>query len=371
MRNFSARKTLGFVHLWAGLILCLPLVLLGLTGTILALQDNGGPTIAASGPPQPIAAMIAAAAHVAPEAQKPSMFVAPATPDKPAAIRFSAPGRNGPGFGAQFFVDPSTLAVTEATTNRFTRQVHMLHGNLLFGREGRDIVGWLGIVMLAMGVSGLVIWWPRPGRWRAAFGVDRKARGVRLHRELHGAVGIWGLLVLITVSFSGVYLAFPETVSSIFGVTDARSLPQPKVQPVEGAKPIDADRAVALAEGAVSGTLKSIGLPQRPDQPYRVALAHVGDSDGAPVATIYVDPWASRVIEIRDPAANGGVTAFIAWQRALHAGEGLGRLWQALVALSGLLPALFAVTGVSMWLLKRRARRRMAAARMALPEAAE
>jgi uncharacterized iron-regulated membrane protein len=370
MRNLSVRKTLGVIHLWVGLILCLPLMLLGITGTILALQDNSGPTIAASGPARPVAAIIAAAARSAPEGQKPSLFVAPPAADKPAAIRFSVPGRGGPGFGAQVFVDPSTLAVTQVAGSGFMRQVHMLHGNLLFGREGRDAVGWLGVVMLAMGVSGLVIWWPRPGRWRAAFSVASKARGVRFYRELHGAAGIWGLIVLIAVSFSGVYLAFPETVGSALAVADARSMPQPKVQPVQGAKAIDADQAIAIAEGAVRGTLKSIGLPQRPDQPYRVALAHAGNADGAPMVTVFVEPWTAQVIEVRDPTASGA-TAFLAWQRAIHTGEGLGWFWHVLVALSGLLPALFAVTGVSMWILKRRAQQRMATARSALPEAAE
>jgi hypothetical protein len=53
----------------------------------------------------------------------------------------------------------------------------------------------------------------------------------------------------------------------------------------------------------------------------------------------------------------------MAWQRPIHSGAGLGPLWHLLVGLSGLLPALFAVTGISMWLLKRKAKRRTDAAR--------
>jgi uncharacterized iron-regulated membrane protein len=47
----------------------------------------------------------------------------------------------------------------------------------------------------------------------------------------------------------------------------------------------------------------------------------------------------------------------LAWQHALHAGEGFGWIWKGLVALAGLLPLLFAVTGVAIWWMKRRNRR--------------
>src|SRR3546814_4659864 len=80
----------------------------------------------------------------------------------------------------------------------------------MLGRDGRSIVGWLGIAMLVLGSSGLVIWWPKSGQWKAAFMVRRTAKGLRLHRELHGMVGIWSLVIFMVVSFTGVYLGFPQ-----------------------------------------------------------------------------------------------------------------------------------------------------------------
>jgi uncharacterized iron-regulated membrane protein len=46
----------------------------------------------------------------------------------------------------------------------------------------------------------------------------------------------------------------------------------------------------------------------------------------------------------------------LAWQHAAHAGQALGWVWKILVFLCGLLPLLFAVTGATMWWLKRRGR---------------
>jgi uncharacterized iron-regulated membrane protein len=382
-RGRSWRRTLHWLHLWLGVLLCIPLVMLGLTGAILVFDHEIDALIAPSlhqagtGPSRPAAAIIEAAERAAPAGQFPSFYAPPTVPGSSATVRFVQPGGAG-GPGAQVFIDPASLTVlgVRPGPDGFIAQVHRLHANLLIaGRDGRSLVGWLGVVMLAMGLSGLCLWWPGPGRWRAAFGVRPSARGVRLYRELHGAAGIWSLILLVIVSVSGVDLAFPETVSGVVGTVlagaDARPAPPPKVSPVPGGQPIDMDRAVALATAAVPGaTLRSAGLPARPDQPYRLGLVRRGTGDGAPVVTVFVDPWAARVAEIRDPAAYGTGLRLIAWQHAIHSGAGLGPVWRILVAACGLLPALFAVTGISMWLLKRSARRRAGSLR-GLPQAAE
>jgi len=73
---------------------------------------------------------------------------------------------------------------------------------------------------------------------------------------------------------------------------------------------------------------------------------------------VQVDPGSGAVIARSDPARFAPAQALLAWQRTLHFGVGLGGLWRALVCLTGLLPALFAFTGIAMWLLRRQARRR-------------
>ena len=96
-----------------------------------------------------------------------------------------------------------------------------------------------------------------------------------------------------------------------------------------------------------------ISLPVRPDRTIMVnMLAH-----GAVGATVYIDPWRAQVVAKRDPSQN-----FLAWQRPLHQGSGLGAIWKALVFLSGLVPALFVITGVVMWVKKRQRRLPMTAA---------
>jgi uncharacterized iron-regulated membrane protein len=63
------------------------------------------------------------------------------------------------------------------------------------------------------------------------------------------------------------------------------------------------------------------------------------------------------VVAVQDPATFSAGEKLIAWQHALHAGAGLGPLWRGAVFVSGLLPALFGVTGVALWWLRHRRRK--------------
>jgi uncharacterized iron-regulated membrane protein len=279
-------------------------------------------------------------------------------------------------------VDPVTLQVLGDSGGMpgWLRFAHDLHGNLLMGRDGRSIVGWLGIAMLVLGSSGLVIWWPKnngaPGRWKAAFFIRKGARGLRLHRDLHGMTGIWSLAIFMIVSFTGVYLGFPQqtaaAINAIFPGRDLRAaLFQARVEPQRGVTPIGLDAAVALAQQAVPDTrLLNAALPSRPDQALRIGLVRPGYTEGAPAITVLVDPWRGSVIDAFDPHGFSTGETILAWQRGLHEGSGLGPVYRLLVFLSGLIIPLFAVTGFFMWWIKRRNRRNTERAKQAALQAA-
>lgn len=377
----SVRRMLMQVHLWTGLILFAPLVLIGLTGSVLVFRQELAAVLApdihasAGGAMRSVGEIVDAARTRAPEGGRPTMVFMPELPGEPAAVRFTrqaVPAISGAApptaSTMHVFVDPVSLAVLGAQDGFLMAEplltIHRLHANLLIdGRDGRAIVGWFGIAMLVLGVTGLMIWWPKPGKWRRALSVKRGARGVRLHRDLHGATGIWCFLVFIVVSFSGVYLAFPKTtgaaISAVLPARDLRSMAAAyKAVPIDGRRPIDTNQAVDLALAAAPGTrLQSVALAQRPDQPVRVILARPEFERGQPPITVFVDPWAPRIIEVRDPQNYTAGETVIAWQRPLHTGEGLSWVYKVAVCVAGFLPLLFAITGLSMWILKRRARR--------------
>lgn len=359
------------LHLWVGIALCLPFVMLGVTGSVLVYAEEleelfAGRKPAALGPAQPANAIIEAARSVAGDEMMPSFFLPAAESGEYASVRFTRPGQAGtPRAGLQVEVDPVSLEATAREPGSgVLRQMARLHANLLIpGRLGRQIIGWFGVAMLVLGVSGLVLWWPKRDRWRAALLVKRGAGRLRLLRDLHGAVGIWTLLVFLLVTFSGVFLAFPQStgavIASVFPARDLRAaIFAARVEPRGGAERIGIDRAIELARAAIpDGRLVSVALPVRPEQPYRIGLLPADYAEGGPIAWVLIDPWSARVLEILHPRDYTTGETIMAWQHGLHEGAGLGPIWRGLVFMSGFLPPLFVVTGIWMWLLKRRARR--------------
>jgi uncharacterized iron-regulated membrane protein len=361
------RRLAGRIHLWTGVLCCVPFVLIGLTGSILVFEDELRAAFAPAlhgqqGEVRPAGAIIAAARAAAPQGYVPDAYIAAPAAGHLATVRLAAAGgRGGAGASVRIDVDPVSLAVYPNSPDDFLRQVFFLHSTLLMkNREGRVAIGWFGVAMLVMTVSGLVNWWPRRATWRSAFRVSRNARGYRLWRELHGAVGVWGLAVLAIVSFGGIYLAFPETVRNLVDrVLPARDLrgaaSAVKVHPIEDVAPLGIDDAIALAAaGMPDGRPTVIFLPTKPDQPYRIALSRAGQARRETPVTVLVDPWAHRVVETFDPNGFSAGERLLAAQHAIHAGQGFGPVWKALVFLCGLLPALFAATGIAMWLKRRR-----------------
>jgi uncharacterized iron-regulated membrane protein len=373
-----ARRVLRQCHLWVSLLLSLPLIVLGVTGSVLVFGNelrqlmNPPPGLRLeSGRPHAVAEVIDAAQAAADQGYAPFLYQPPAAPDQPAAVGLMTPGRAvGRPRVIEALVDPVSLRVVinpHVGLPGLMRVLVDLHGNLLLGRAGRAYVGWLGVALLGLGASGLILWWPRRGRWRAAFLIKRGARGLRLHRDIHGATGIWTLLVFMAVTASGVYLVFPETVGGgIRELLPSHELDaRPPAVRAGDTRRIDADQAIAVGLAASPGArLLGIWLPLRPDQPYRVSMAHPDDDTGAPDMVAMVDPWSGELLRLTDPARFAPAQKVIAWQQKIHFGRGLGWVWRILVCLSGLLPAIFAYTGVAMWLIRRRARRRACDFRM-------
>jgi len=238
---------------------------------------------------------------------------------------------SGEVLGSRAFAQPGLLVFA-----------HQLHGNFLMSREtGRPFVGWLGVAMCLLGASGLILWWPKRGQWKFAFKVRRTATGLRFHRELHAATGIWIFLVFMAVSFSGVVISWPQ----IWGLAGP-GLRQPRIESQQ-VKMLGATEAVMAAATEVPNLkLRSVAIPGRPDQPITVSYL----SNGAINASMLIDPYSGKVLLKRDNSER-----FLAWMRPVHDGS-LGAVWKFLVFLSGLVPTLFVVTGLVMWWKKRQRR---------------
>jgi len=360
----SFRQAVQTIHLWAGVILALPLILIGLSGSALLVQREilrlSVPTASAAGEVQPVSRILAAASTAMPGDARMNALELPQSRGAAAAVQFALRGR--PARIVNVYVDPVSLKVlgTESIVRRgpMAQNLVNIHEYLMMpGRFGLPFVGWIAVAMTFMGLSGLILWWPR-GLWRNGFLVRRGARGLSLHLDLHSAVGIWGLMIFLCLSISGIYLVFPLTVS-----TAVRSIVPSAMNRVDPALPrisllpaIDADRALALAAFAVpDARATGLQLPGAIVKSFVVQMAPTGFTPAVPPIVVSVDPQTAN-LTIDDPRNYSPGDKILNFLYAMHFSLGLGWVWTVVVFLAGLLPLFFAVTGVTIWTLKRRAK---------------
>ena len=256
--------------------------------------------------------------------------------------------------GATFYrvyVDPPTGRVLDAVPGGgVIGWIHRFHENLTL-REygGREIVGLVGFAMLISSLSGIYLWWPARGRLREALGARP---GLARSRNLHYLCGFYGSLILALLSFTGVWLAYPDAGRAIVAGFSQVSPLARNVQAGEyRGKPIPPDGAVSAAQTLYpQARVTGVGLPAGPRGVYRVNLR---DADGA--IAVFIDPATAAVARRADSSTRSAGDRFLAVQRRLHTGEAFGAGRIALF-LAGLLPAVLAATGSILWLKKRRPR---------------
>lgn len=353
----AVRAALRRLHGWAGLGLGLWLILAGLSGAVLVfwheIESLSQPVPAASaGAAQDLGVLLRVAARALPEAEPWRVF----PPDAPGAtFRLMLLPEEGPPVTVH--VDPANAAVL-AVVPRGSLWIHWLydlHDGRLLGEAGSVAVGLIGLVLAAMVVAGVVLWLRRDGRPLAESLLAQKGlRGLRRARNQHRAMAARAAIPLFVTGLTGAALVFPEQARSLLGAILPAG-PAALERPGTG-RPIDLATAVLVAEAALPGYRTAwVDLPVEKGDTWEVALLATSGGVRAPArATI---DWDGAIAAAAPPTP---VETARAWIMALHNGQAGGWLLRGLVVILGLMPAVLAVTGASIWW-RRRAPRRVAA----------
>lgn len=357
------------VHLWIGAGLFVLLAPLGLSGSYLVWHDGidhlthpARYAVSRSAEGVPAGALLDAARAALGQKAAPTQLRMPQDEGDPITVQGRVPGPVAPGARPRTltaFLDPSTGRVLDvADTNAsFGGIMHRLHGNLLVSTPGlgRKIVGWLGWAMSISCLTGLWLWWPRNGRVLKAL---RWRRSPSLFNNLHHMVGFWVLVPLLMLSLTGVYIAFPQTARALFGLAPpaagGQAGPRRTAPPPLADTNLSIDQAIQTAQAEQPGELASVTLPTRGAKPaWQVALKV--DGKDMPI-TVRVDDASG---EIRRGGPQGGPQAdpLSRLMRRLHDGTGMGPVWQALIFLAGLAPTVLGISGIVIWLHRRRLRK--------------
>jgi uncharacterized iron-regulated membrane protein len=197
---------------------------------------------------------------------------------------------------------------------------------------GRTIVGWVGIFMFVSCLTGIWLWWPIAGSFRRGF---RWKRQNSTNANIHHLVGFWILLPLAMLSFTGFWISFPGVFGGGGGGVKGRPAPALPLAETRLAP----DAALAAAQPlAGNARLVSITWPtdRAPDWKFayeRTGEVTVSDATGAASAP-------------RRAAAGGPQRSLM---RRWHDGSGMGPVWQVIIFLGGIIPAILSITGLVMW----------------------
>ena len=350
MTKLKWRRAWFSVHKWIGLILAILIIPLCVSGAALvydeALDHALNPqryTVSGTARLSPDAYVAAASARL-----KPGERVAQLTwPGEKGPVIVAAAGaggavRPGPPQRTMVYLDPPTARVLEVASSNAgaLRFLHVLHGSLQIpGGWGRTIVGWIGVAMMFSAFTGLWLWWPTVGSVRRAL---RWGRHRNLDTNLHQTFGFWIALPLFVLSLTGAWIAFPAFFGALTGGNAPRGpdrMMQARARPVATTR-LSAAAAVARAGALLPGPVRSVTWPTEKKPDWTVSI---GAGRGRAVS-VADDNAVAALAPV--PAGQGGAMRLV---RGIHEGSVGGPLWQAIVFLAGLIPAMLAVTGVIMW----------------------
>ncbi|HEU0133539.1 MAG TPA: PepSY-associated TM helix domain-containing protein [Allosphingosinicella sp.] len=349
------------LHKWIGLALAVLIIPISLTGSALVwhdwLDDRLNPErVTSASPALAPSAYAAAARKLAGPGERLSAL---AFPDGagPVVATLSRPPKPGAGRPVRtlLYLDPANARLLDrsASNEGVVQVLHVLHGSLMVPGVGRQIVGWIGVAMLLSSLSGLWLWWPLQGRFSEGL---RWRRHRATSGNLHHQAGFWIVLPLAMLSFTGAWISFPAFFASLSGdpagPSPAERMRRMAVRPAEATR-LDPESALAAARPLATGALVTLTWPTEPEMKWKASFRR----QGAP-AEVSVDDRSGAATPPKPPQPE--TTARL--MRRLHDGTGMGPLWQTIIFVGGIIPALLAVTGILMWLSLRRRRGRSAAA---------
>lgn len=378
------RKLLRSIHLYLSLAFGVLLVLAGLTGvglvwieeldealnpSLFLVEGRAGPVA----PPGITAERVVARLSADSRYGRPNGLTLPRAPDGVVVATYRAPKAERSLLALpllrQVMVDPVTLVVLgernwgEFGLSRplFTSTLFHLHRYVFAGEVGKVVMGLAGLALFLIGAIGIALWWPKAtlSALVKSFRIHGHWKSMKFQYSFHRSAGMVAAPVLLMLGFSGMYFNLPEwvrpAVASVATLTPTDKLHN---TPARGARgtPIGPADAIAAAQAFnPAGRIGRITLPADKKTPYEIRMRQPGEvrkGDGS--TRITVDAYTGHLLRIRDPLTAPAGDTFLNWQFPLHTGEAFGLVGRIVITVSGFTPLAFMVTGLVLWLGRRK-----------------
>lgn len=351
------------LHLWLGLTVGLLWALQGLTGAGLVFHREldrwaHPERVGSAGPMAPVDRLVAAATAAGGAAPK-RLSVVDTRSD---IVMADYDGVDGTP--RQLFLDAATARVLgerlylpgapgDGATSRF---LYNLHERLTAGETGEVIIGSSGILLFSSLAMGLWIGWPRV--WRGVAKVKAwRTRPQKLY-GWHRLVGLSAGFALLLMVPAGIYMIFSAPIRGAVAAVMPHQLPY-KPAPLPDGAPADwiaPQVAYAAAQARfpdarfVRLTLPSAGAPA-----FVIRLLQPGEVRAwSGITTVTIDARSGAVLDVYDPLKAPLSNRLADAAFSVHNGEIAGVAGRLLVMLAGVSLPTFYVTGVWLWLAKRR-----------------
>ena len=364
------------VHSIAGLVLALLVSMIALTGAIMSFEDeivghlNAG--IMQVAPRQTPALMpdaLVARLEAAQDLGTVSAVTLSSDPSAAAHVRFGRDEQGGRP--ASLYVDPYDAHVLGSPRGEaFFATVRRLHRWLLIPGDGkgwgRPITGTIALGLIVMLLSGLVLRWPRrASSVKLWLKPNLALSGRGLHRSLHTVIGTWVLPVYLAMTLTGLYFSFEWYKD---GVTWLLARPQvtaarmpaklPRAGNSEPVPPIGFDQAW-MAFQREEGDRFSRALLTLPAQGTTIRIRSWGKVSLLETTRdeFRIDAVTGHLVSAERSADKTFGEKIIAANYDIHRGAILGWPGKLAFMVAAILMPLFSVTGILLYLSRRKLRR--------------
>jgi uncharacterized iron-regulated membrane protein len=329
------RRTLLWLHRWAGVLAGLVILVIAVTGGALVFEQTIQRWLRPELYPQqatakadriPISAVLANHPRV--------QGIRQPRHEKDALVLFAGP--------QAFHVDPKDGALlgTRPRMGGWEQTMLKLHVNLLQGPIGGTVVVVATCITLGLALTGLWLWWPL-----RIFGFRKGANFRRFHLDLHSVAGLYSSLFLIVLGISGLTLRYMH----------GEHPQNPQVPFVQPNQPLlSADEAIVKAEAALPGARAAaveMPPPQRPV--FRVQLAYPEDGSPAGRSVVFISRVDGSVLGMNSSREGSLLEVYQKNQLAMHMGSigGTWGRWLAFLTCVALVLQIF--SGYVLWLKRK------------------
>lgn len=382
------RQVINTLHLWIGVPSALVLFIVCLTGTMYVFQkeiirwmDSDKYKINSTGNTQsPVSLDILVSSlesqysglkvtvvQIPEKSNEAWLFTLAPLPQKDAEAEKAAIKKNT----KMLLVNPYSGLIqgnAHTTAYRFFETVIELHRWLLMDHDvGAVITGTAAFLFLLLEITGLILWlpaklksWKKWNAWKPGFNIKRKTGWKRTNHDLHKTLGFYTFLFITIMAVTGPYFAF-----SWYKVFLAAAL---------GTQPVKKEAIVVTKEKQTDQPQYVLSLDSALLQA-NLILSYAGDTrlnlpkgekGSLSILKVKTGFFASAGTDRIDFSSNGQIKKvdlfktkrtgekIISMMKAIHTGEVFGTFSKLLYFIACLLATSLPVTGVMIWLNKRK-----------------